>query len=121
MAFGRVEQVKQKLITKASKEHPNRTVTKDEYIKLWDKNVEFDNFTNKEIAEAMTKLCKNLDTFTEDEIEDCRNRFGQRGEGDTLSRLYKDKLQYSSNKIKLMGILIDSLLYHRRHHRLVFL
>lgn len=104
---GRVEKVKQKLITKASKEHPNRTITKDEYIKLWDKNVEFDNFTNKEIAEAMTKLSKNRYFFTETEVEDCRNRFGQRGEGDTLSRLYKDKCSYSSNKIKLLGILID--------------
>ncbi len=104
---GRVEQVKQRLITKASKDHPNRTVTKDEYIKLWDKNVEFDNFTNEEIAEAMTKLSKEQYQFTEQEIEDCRNRFGQRGKGDTLSKLYRDKLNYGSNKIKLLGILID--------------
>jgi hypothetical protein len=104
---GRVENVKQKLITKASKEHPNRTITRNEYIKLWDKNVEFDNFTNKEIAEAMTKLSKNLYLFTEDEIEDCRNRFGKRNQGDTLSKLYKDKCDYGSNKIRLLGILID--------------
>jgi hypothetical protein len=102
---GRVEQVKKKLITKPSKEHPNRTVTKDEYIKLWDKNVEFDNFTNKEIAEAMTKLSENRFSFTEAEIEDCRNRFGK--QGDTLSKLYKDKCNYGLNKIKLLGILID--------------
>ncbi len=104
----RVEQVKQKLITRASKEHPNRTTTRDEYIKLWDKNVEFDNFTNKEIAEAMAKLSENRQPFTEAEIEDCRIRFGQRGEGDTLSRLYKEKTSYGSNKIRLLGILIDS-------------
>jgi hypothetical protein len=103
---GRVENVKQKLITKTSKEHPNRTVTKDEYIKLWDKNVEFDNFTNKEIASAMTKFSENRYQFTEAEIEDCRNRFGK--ESDTLSKLYEDKCEgYDSNKIKLLGILID--------------
>ncbi len=104
---GRVETIKQKLIKKKSKEHPNRTITREEYIKLWDKNIEFDNFTNKEIAEAMTKLCENRYQFTETEIEDCRNRFGQRGEGDTLSALFKEKTEYGSNKIKLLGILID--------------
>ncbi|HEY0657541.1 MAG TPA: hypothetical protein VGD05_03660, partial [Pyrinomonadaceae bacterium] len=104
---GRVEQVKQKLITRASKEHPNRTITRNEYIKLWDKNVEFDNFTNKEIAKAMTKLSENRYVFTEDEIEDCRNRFGQRNQGDTLSTLYKAKTDYGSKKIKLLGLLID--------------
>lgn len=104
---GRVERVKQKLITRASKEHPNRTITRDEYIKLWDKNVEFDNFTNKEIAESMTRLSEERYQFTETEIEDCRNRFGQHGEGDTLSKLYKEKTGYGLNKIKLLGILID--------------
>lgn len=103
----RVKRVKQELITKASKEHSNRTITRNEYIKLWDKNVEFDNFTNKEIAEAMTKLSENRYLFTEDEIEDCRNRFGKSNQGDTLSRLYKDKCDYGSNKIRLLGNLID--------------
>jgi hypothetical protein len=102
---GRVETIKRKLITKPSKNHPYRTVTKDEYIKLWNKNVEFDNFTNKEIADAMTKLCEGRYSFTEAEIEDCRNRFGK--QGDTLSKLYKDKLDYGSNKVKLLGILIE--------------
>jgi hypothetical protein len=104
---GRVEQIKRKLITKASKTHPYRTVTKDEYIKLWNKNVEFDNFTDKEIAEAMTKLCETRYSFTEAEIEDCRNRFGKPKQGDTLSRLYKDKLSYGLNKVKLLGILME--------------
>jgi hypothetical protein len=104
---GRVEQIKRKLISKASKNHPYRTVTKDEYIKLWDKNVEFDNFTDKEIAEAMTKLCEGRYSFAEAEVADCRSRFGKPKQGDTLSRVYKDKLNYGSNKIKLLGILIE--------------
>lgn len=104
---GRVEKIKQKLITRKSKEHPSRTITREEYIKLWDKNVEFDNFTNKEIAETMTKLSENRYVFTEAEIENCRNRFGKRSEGDTLSRLYKEKTGYGSNKIRLLGLLID--------------
>jgi hypothetical protein len=103
---GRVGQVKQKLISKVSKEHPNRTITKDEYIKLWNKNVEFDNFTNDEIAEGMKKLSEGRYSFTESEIEDCRNCFGQRGRGDTLSRLYREKTDYGLNKIKLLERLI---------------
>ncbi len=55
----------------------------------------------------MTKLSENRYTFNESEIEDCKNRFGKPSQGDTLSRLYKDKCNYGSNKIKLLGILID--------------
>lgn len=106
----RVKKIKERLITTSSKKHPNRTFTRDEYIKLWDKNVEFDNFTNKEIANAMTKFSKigkNPHQFTEEEIEDCRNRFGKPNQGDTLSKLYKKKTNHGGNKITLLGILID--------------
>jgi hypothetical protein len=50
----RVSDIRQRLVGARSKFRPNRTVTKDEYIRLWKKNVEFDNFTHAEIARAMT-------------------------------------------------------------------
>jgi len=55
----------------------------------------------------MTALSEDRYSFAEAEIEDCRNRFGKPKQGDTLSRLYKDKLNYGLNKIKLLGLLIE--------------
>lgn len=99
----RVSDIKRRLIGARSKFRPNRTVTKGEYIHLWGKNVEFDNFTHAEIARAMTEVTGGAYAFNEAEIADCDSRFGR--EGDTLSKLYRETLDYDLVKPELLKIL----------------
>lgn len=107
----RVSTIKEQLVKKHSKLYPKRTVTIEEYIRIWDKNIEFDNFSNEEIARAMTELCGGKYTFKAEEIADCRNRFVAR-DGKSLSNLYKEKLDYSLPKPKLLGILFGFIIPH---------
>jgi len=93
------------LVGKQSQYIENLTITKKEFFTIWNTNVEFDNFTDKEIADAMTELCTNRYTFNESEIQKCRIDFGTGR--DPLSRLYEQKLNYGLEKPKLLEILFD--------------
>lgn len=96
---------KKKLVSAISKWSPNRTVTKDEYIHLWDKNIEFDNFTDEEIAEAMTKTSNGRYAFTREQIAECRNKFGHGP--DPLSALYHQTFDYGLPKREMLKYLFD--------------
>jgi hypothetical protein len=96
---------RRKLVQTQSKWNPNRTITKEEYIYLWDKNIEFDNFTDEEIARAMTETCAGRYEFTSEEVADCRARFGH--ERDPLSKLYEERLNYGLPKTELLKNLFD--------------
>ncbi len=109
---GRVPEVKKQLLRATSKYYPKRRVTKDEYIHLWDKNVEFDNFSDEEIARAMTELCEDKCTFEANEIENCRNALDAK-EGNPLSRLFKEKLTCDLSKPKLLSILFGFIISNR--------
>ena len=104
----RAEKVKERLVNRRSIHYPKRTVTKDEYVHLWEKSVEFDNFSHEEIARAMTELCGGEYSFEATEVADCERRFG-RG-GDPLSKLYEEKLKYGMPKPDLLKILCDAVL-----------
>ena len=106
---GRVAKVKKQLLQATSKYYPKRKVTKDEYIHLWDKNIEFDNFSHGEIARAMTELCEGKYPFKTSEITDCENRFAPK-EGDPLSKLFKEKLTYDLSKPELLRILFGFII-----------
>ncbi len=93
------------LVKKQSQYIKNLTITKNEFFTIWNMNIEFDNFTDKEIASAMTKLCKNREVFSESEIKKCRDDFGTGP--DPISRLYKEKLNYGLEKPKLLEILFE--------------
>jgi len=99
----RAEQVKKQLTRKRSMHYAKRTVTKDEYVYLWEKSVEFDNFSHEEIARAMTELCAGEYSFTAEEVADCEHRFGGKV-GDPLSKLYKEKLDYGLRKPELHNL-----------------
>lgn len=99
----RVSIIRDRLVKARSKFHPNRTVTKDEYIHLWTKNIEFDNFTHAEIARALTEVSAEKYSFSESEIADCERRFGR--EGDPLSKLYSKTLNYDLVKPELLKVL----------------
>lgn len=83
---------------------PQRTVTKEEYVYLWEKNVEFDNFSDEEIALGMTEICEKRYVFSCEEIAICRQEHGRK---DPLCKLYKEKLNYGLNKRSLLKILFD--------------
>ncbi len=100
----RVLEVKKNLVKAYSKFSSSRRVTRDEYIHVWNTCVEFDNFSHIEIAQAMTELGKNQYVFTVDEIAECEATFVTRN-GDTLSKLYKEKLDYELAKTELLKIL----------------
>ncbi|MBC8526514.1 MAG: hypothetical protein H8D22_06585, partial [Candidatus Cloacimonetes bacterium] len=85
-------QFKQKILKKDSKYGISRKKTKSEYIKIWDNNFEFDNFTNKEIAKAMTKQSQGKYTFSEKEINIVRNRNRK------IEDIYKENVGFDLNK-----------------------
>jgi len=109
---GRVPEVKEQLLQATSKYGPKRRVTKDEYIHIWNKNIEFDNFSHVEIARAMTELCEGRYPFKAGEITDCQNRFVAK-EGDPLSRLFREKLSCILLKRKLLKILFGFIISNR--------
>ncbi len=94
--------VKKNLIRAKSKLNPNRMVTKEEYIFLWNKNIEFDNFTPAEISLSMTSLAQGKYIFTEDEVREMMGKAGN-----PLLLLSKEKLDYGISKIDLLGKLFE--------------
>lgn len=106
---GRASKIKQDLIGSTSKRYPKRTVTKDEYIPLWSKNIEFDNFSHEEIAKAMTELCEKRYTFRIDEIAECEELYSKK-KGNPLGKHFKEKLSYDLNKPKLLDILFGYII-----------
>ena len=104
---GRAPEVRRELIGARSR-HAERKLTRPEYIHLWDKSIEFDNFSHEELASAMTIVSGNRYTFDAAEIASCEGRFGE--EGDPLKRLYKEKLNYGLKKTRLLEALVDIVL-----------
>ena len=105
----RARQLRDKLLAAKSKypEVPG-TITKPELIFLWEKCFEFDNFSDEEIAHAMTRIAGERHEFTAGEVEQARAIFGQRR--DPLSDLYEQKLDYGLYKPKLAEILVQTML-----------
>ena len=111
---GRAPKIRERLIRVRSKYYLKRTVTKDEYIHLWDKNIEYDNFSHDEIARAMTELCEGRYLFKAGEITDCQKRFAAK-EGDPLSKLFREELTYDLSKPKLLRILFGFIISHPKN------
>ena len=78
---------KMKLLNSGSAYFEKRAVTNEEYIYIWNLTYEFDNFSNREIACAMSALAPNV-VFTELEIEEARQHSGP---GSALKRLFETK------------------------------
>jgi hypothetical protein len=108
---GRVPVVKRRLLKARSKYYPKRRVTKDEYIHIWNKNIEFENFDHGEIARAMTQLSKGRYIFQIDEIADCEKCLNVK-EGNPLGKLFKERLSYDLSKTKLLEILFGFIIAH---------
>jgi len=102
---GRVQKIKQKLVNAQSKFCPKRYITKEDYIYIWDKSVEFDNFSPSELASAMTELSEKRYVFSSAEIENSLSSFG--AQTNPLGRLYQEKLGYGLDKPKLLEVLFS--------------
>jgi hypothetical protein len=103
---GRARQTRDRLLRAQSRFSPKRKVTKPEYVQLWDRNYEFDNFTDLEIATALSTLTPEA-SFTPDEVRLEREAFGK---GDGLSRLFLRKARADLSKKDLARELSSCLL-----------
>lgn len=106
-----VEAKKRKYSETLSKLYPGRKITKDEYIYLWDRCIEFDNFTYKELALALSLLCDKKYEFTDSEIAEAEHNFLKKS--NPLGNLYKEKLAYSLSKPKLLEILVNMIIRNK--------
>jgi hypothetical protein len=105
----RVDNIRKKLTKAPSKYYPKRKVTKNEYIRVWDKNIEFDNFSHDEIAGAMTILSEYAYSFQPGEIADCESGSTPK-KRDTLSKLFEEKLNLGLEKPKLLELLFQFII-----------
>ena len=81
-------------------------VTRPEYIKIWRKSFEFDNYSATQIAKALSGLAQENVRFTCAEIIQCRNQLNP---GKYLSEFYKAKTGRGLPKLKLAKRLVDSM------------
>ncbi len=84
--------------------HEKRFITHAEYIKIWRKSFEFDNYSFSEIASAMSIIADGYAKFSSADI---KNSQACGTQGDPLSTLYKAKTGYGLNKIRLNKILTE--------------
>ena len=108
---GQVQSVRKRLLEAQSNTYPSRKITKDEYIHVWDKNIEFDNFRHDEIARAMTKLSKGRYIFTEAEIACCEQATLEK-KADPLKALFSKQTGSGLSKVQLLKVLVDQILAH---------
>ena len=104
---GRAPQVREKLAAKESKYSPKRTVIRREFIHIWERNIELDNFTPEEIAAALTLTAEGRYQFTAEEVAEASAAFGR--QGDPISGLFATKVQYGLPKPEFLCHLIDLL------------
>ena len=106
---GRAESIRNKLINTQSKFNSNRTITKANYIHLWDKKtIEFENFTSKEIALSLTEICYGDYSFSDVEIKKCYEK-SQTKDGNHLNDLFEEKTGYGLPKTELLRVLCNHI------------
>jgi hypothetical protein len=84
---GRVETVTHNLLTAKSKLYRQRMLTNPEYLQIWKRSIEFDNFTHSEIAATLTKLADGNGTFSQEDVAAAQDSY-DRKEADPLSALF---------------------------------
>jgi hypothetical protein len=92
---------------KAKSIHSRRYVTRVEYVKVWKRSFEFDNFSCAEIANAMTEVAEGKVRFSREEIESCeQNPFP----GARLKELYHRRTGKKLDKLRMSTILTERML-----------
>ncbi len=92
--------VREKLLHARSR-YPDshRFVTKGDYVFLWERNFEFDNFSDLEIADALSILVTAPRLFSETDIRTRRENFGKPGY--QIEKLFRSKTNRGLNKRQL--------------------
>ena len=83
-----------------------RMAVPEDHIKLWKISLEFDNFSNTQIARAMTMLSEGSAVFRPADIKSVRE---SRNPGKELSDLYKSRASYGLKKPELAAHLASIL------------
>lgn len=84
-----------------------RHVTRSEYIRVWRRTFEFDNFSDTELALAMTRISDGRCELRSRDLRTCRQSSEP---GSALSHLYKTRCGYSLPKLALADALADLML-----------
>lgn len=106
---GRAAKICEKLCQAKSKAFSDRHLINPEHIYLWEnKSIEFSNFSDEEIALAMTNMGERRYNFEPFEVEECRKEHLKR-DSPTLSHLFFKKLNYKLSKKTLLKVLVDLL------------
>jgi hypothetical protein len=106
---GRVEEVAKKLLAAKSKLYPQRMMTKPEYLQIWKRSIEFDNFTHAEIADTLTKLANGKGTFSTDDVAAAQDAYNRK-KADPLSALFQRTTGRGLEKIACLQALADLLI-----------
>jgi len=101
---GRARQVRDQLL-EAKSIHQERYVTRAEYVQLWKTNIELDNFSDQEIADALSNAADGRATFTADEIHRVRQSFGE-SKKVTLGNLFQEKTGRDLDKPAVLSSLV---------------
>ena len=84
-----------------------RYVTRPEYIKIWRRSFEMDNFSATEIAAALSALALGKVRFTRSQVTTCMHETNPMA---SLDDLYKKKTARDIPKLKLAERLVDGML-----------
>jgi len=100
---------------KAKSIHSRRYVTRPEYIKVWQRSFEFDNFSSAEIAAVLTEMEFGKKRFSRVEIDTCRQN---QESGAKLKELYRQKTGKKLDKLKLSVLLTEGMLSPAAHQKI---
>lgn len=92
-----------------SRLNPGRDLTRPEYVHLWERSIEFDNFSHAEIAEALSVVAEGRAQFTEQDIRDAMAVYDAR-KGDPFAALYSARLNYGLSKPDLLRTLVKRVI-----------
>lgn len=88
--------------------HRKRMATRPKHIKVWKRTFEFDNFSNTELAKAMSEVAGGKCRFTAAEVAACRKE--DEKSGAALKKLYKERAGKNLEKMTLVEILVEAML-----------
>lgn len=84
-----------------------RLVAGKDQIFLWDKSLEFDNFTDQELAKALEKIDGNEYNFSSNDVKKAREC--PKDSGRMFTKLYEEKTSKELCKTKLASLLSEYL------------
>ncbi len=99
---------KKQLTEARSRYFRRRMIISPDHVRIWQRNIEFDNFTDEEIAAAMIERSHGKQ-FDARDVAVAREHFNKPA-ADHLSALYKEKTGEQLDKPALLRILIQGII-----------